>query len=109
MRRPSRAKKAGIDISPPSHKKIRLDADTAQDKPVSMSDRAAYDNHLKYLQKSYNSRKWTVTAMATVLKETAIIRRQWIMETSPPVKEVLTKFPCLVEPKLVRNCNEYQV
>lgn len=102
LRRPARAEKACIEVSPPSHKKIRLDTST-QNKPPSASDKAEYEHHLKYLQKSYTSRKWTVTSMATILKETAIQRRQWIMETSPPVKDILATFPCLMEPKLVRK------
>ena len=39
--------------------------------------------------------------MATLLKHTTVLRRKWILETNPPVKKILEKFPCLIEPKLV--------
>ena len=35
------------------------------------------------------------------MEETAALRRKWIIEECPPVKDVFDKFPCLKEPKMV--------
>ena len=39
--------------------------------------------------------------MIALLEATSTQRRLWINEESPPVSEILEKFPCFEEPKLV--------
>ena len=99
LRRPSRSQKAGIEV-PPAAKRSKHETKECAVKP-SASDEAAYDKHVKHLQKSYFSQKWSVASMISLLEETAVQRRQWIMNECPPVKSILEKFPCLKEPKIV--------
>ena len=101
LRRPARAGRAGIDVTPPT-KKMKVSAEV----PVSpsASEMAAYMQHIKYMQKSYSFDKWSISSVATLLEQTAVQRRRWIMDEYPKVKEVLDKFPCLKEPKLVSIC-----
>ena len=102
LRRPERAEKAGIEIPPA--KRRRGDEETASSSPSpSASDRAEYDKHIQHLQKTYASQKWSLANMSSLLDETATQRRRWIMEDCPSVKDVLSKFPCLKESKLVRH------
>ena len=42
--------------------------------------------HVQHLQKTYKSKKWSVANMSSLLDETALQRRQWIMEDSPVKK-----------------------
>ena len=93
LRRPGRAYKAGIVVPPSKKPKV-----TAEQ---SASDLAEYEQHISQIKKSYSSHKWSVGNLATLLELTSILCRQWINEESPTVKEVLEKFPCLSEPKLV--------
>ena len=107
LRRPSRAEKVGITLKPPA-KKIRIesDEDTApgthiKSPQTSSSDMAEYKKHVRYIQKTYTSQKWSLASLTSLLGETAIIRRKWINEEGPPVEEILHTFPCLKEPKIV--------
>ena len=43
-----------------------------------------------------------MTNMVSLLELTAFQRRLWISKDSPPVKEVIEKFSCLREPKIVK-------
>lgn len=104
LRRPARARKAGITVPPPAKKK----KDEGSIEPSgsigpSLSDLAEYDQHINHIQKCYSSQKWSVASMTQLLQETAVERRRWIREDCPSVKEVLLKFPCLTEPKLVSD------
>ena len=97
-----RAEKAGIEIPPAKRRKGNEEdpeASSSSSSP-SPSDRAEYNKHV---QKAYTSQKWSVANMSSLLDETALQRRQWIMEDSPSVKDILNKFPCLKESKLVRH------
>ena len=98
LRRPARAEKAGIQLPP--QKKAKMDSSDSAS-TSSDADVVEYDQHVKYLQKCYISQKWSLASMATLLKQTATLRRKWIFESNPPIKEILEKFPCLKEPKLV--------
>ena len=95
LRRPSRAEKAGIGLKPPT-KKIRVED---EDQPststeASSSDKAEYDKHVKFLHKTYSSQKWSMVSITSLLCETAVLRRKWIMEDGPPVQDVLDMYPC---------------
>lgn len=100
--RPARAHKAGITISPPAKKK--KDDESVEPAAPSLSDMAEYEQHINYIKKSYSSQKWSIASMSQRLQETAEERRRWIREDCPSVKEVLLKYPCLAEPKLVSSC-----
>lgn len=98
MRRPVRAEKVGITIDVPK-KKRKVEVPPAEEPTA--SDQAAYEEHCKHLQKVYNSQKWTMASMATLLEETAQQRTKWIKEEGPTVINILQRFPCLREPTLV--------
>ncbi len=100
LRRPSRAAKAGVNTPPP--KKMKTDgAHEVTVVELSASDLAEYEQHVKHLKKTYMSQKWSLTSMQGLLEQTATIRQRWIRDEIPPVRQVLEKFPCLKEPKLV--------
>jgi len=101
LRRPTRAHKAGIDVSPPVKKQKRDEA--VKPATPSASDVAEYEQHIGHMKKAYSSKKWSLANMITLLELTAGLRRQWILEECPTVREVLDKFPCLAEPKLVSS------
>lgn len=69
----------------------------------SASDVAEYEKHISHLQKTYKSKKWSLSSLQVLMEQTATLRRKWIHDHIPPVREVLEKFPCLSEPKLVSN------
>jgi hypothetical protein len=100
LRRPARAKKAGISVLPKPKTKVDSLLKPTAVQP-STSDIDEYEQHIKYIQKCYASKKWSVTSMTLLLEQTAVLRRKWIQEECPIVKEVIEKFPCLTEPKLV--------
>ena len=47
------------------------------------------------------SKKWSLASMLTVLEETAELRRTSIREENPSVSEILEKFPCLSDSRIV--------
>ena len=98
MRRPNRAQKAGI-IVPPPFKRAKIPGPTPAS--PSASDTAEYDRHVSFLQRSFMSKKWSLASMLTVLEETAELRRTWIREENPSVSEILEKFPCLSDSRIV--------
>ena len=108
LRRPSRAEKVGISVKPPA-KKSRTEHEEhthTQSTELSSSDKAEYAKHIKYIQKTYSSQKWSLASLTSLLAETAILRRKWIMEEGPPVQEVLETFTCFKEPKIVSKVIE---
>ena len=54
------------------------------------------------------SKKWSYAGILALLEETAELRRSWIREESPSVSEVLEKFPCFTDPRIVSidNCTQ---
>ena len=102
LRRPERAEKAGIEIPPAKRRRGDEEATSSSPSP-SASDRAEYDKHIQRLQKTYTLQKWSLANMSSLLDETATQHRWWIMEDCPSVKDVLSKFPCLMESKLIRH------
>lgn len=74
---------------------------------TSLSDVAEYEQHIKYINKTYSSQKWSFTSLDSLLDATSALCRKWIKEDCPTVKQVLLKFPCLQEHKLVsyQGCN----
>lgn len=99
MRRPCRAAKAGITVSCPS-KHSQDDANTI---PLDSDDPNAYERNVQFLQRSFHSKKWSVSSMTVLLSETAKQRRHWITTECPPVKAVLEKFPCLADHQVVSS------
>lgn len=95
LRRPARARRAGVIVPPPAKKK-KEEAVIAS--PLGMAE---YEQHVNHIKKSYASHKWSVASMSQLLQETSQEQRRWITEDCPRVKDVLVKFPCLIEPKLV--------
>ena len=73
----------------------------------SLSDIAEYEQHIKYIMKTYSSQKWSFSSLDSLLDATSTLRRKWIKEDCPTVKEVLLKFPCLREHKLVSSLLSY--
>ena len=104
LRRPARA-----HVVPPPAKKKKNGGSLGSSGSTapSLSDMAEYDQHVNHIKKSYTSQKWSIATMSQLLQETATERRRWIREDCPSVKEVLLKFPCLQEPKLVSNTQIY--
>ena len=87
----------------PVAKKLKLDATPISTKWLTASGKAELNLTIDYMQKSYNTDKWTVTAAVHMLEQTALYRKQWITDESPTVKEILEKFPCLKETQLVSS------
>ena len=100
LRRPTRAEKAGISVSPPVKKKFKVEPQETQDESSS-SDLAKYELHVKQIKKMYRSHKWSVSSLAKLLNLTRTQRQQWITQDCPKVAEVLEVFPCLQEHKMV--------
>ena len=89
------------DVFPPSKKfRVNCVSKSALIEPSS-SEKAIYEQHVKHLQGSYSTSKYPSTTMITLLEETAALRKKWIVEDCPTVKDVLEKFSCLKEPKMV--------
>lgn len=70
----------------------------------SASDTAEYERHVSFLQRSFHSKKWSMTSMLTLMEDTAERRWSWIRCENPSVSIVLEKFPCLTDPRMVRVC-----
>lgn len=103
LRRPERASKAGIAV-PPAPKKARVAVSEESDVELSSSasSMAEYERHVQFLQESYSSKRWSLSSMLTLLKETADKRREWIQTTGPSVEQLLETFPCFADPRIVR-------
>ena len=99
MRRPARAEKSG---KVPATKKLKLDS-TSSLNVLSASDKAELDLIIETMQKNYSSNKWTAAGAMHMLQQTERYRRQWIKEESPNVKDILAKYPCLNEAKIVNK------
>ena len=99
LRWPGRPQKAGLSVPPPPAKKQKND--TIEASPPTASDLAEYEQHVTHLIKVYTSKKWSLAYMVSLLELTAKLRRQWIKEELPSVSEVIDKFLCLDEPKIV--------
>lgn len=63
---------------------------------------AEYEHHIQFLQRSYASKKWSVSSMITLMEQTADMRREWVQRDEPSVSQLLEKFPCLADPRIVR-------
>jgi hypothetical protein len=99
LRRPSRSIKAGITLSPPTKKSKAMDNDKISS--ISSDDLNTYERNIEFIQRSFYSKKWSVSSMIVLLGETAKHRREWITSNSPAVKEVLEKFPCLADSQVM--------
>ena len=100
LRWPERSQKAGLLVPPPPAKKQKK-YDTIEASPPTASDLAEYEQHVTHLMKVYTSKKLSLAYMVSLLELTAKLCRLWIKEELPSVPEVIDKFPCLVEPKIV--------
>lgn len=47
---------------------------------LSASSMAEYERHVQFLQESYSSKRWSLSSMLTLLKETADKHREWIQD-----------------------------
>lgn len=99
MRRPARAEKKGIVVQPliPKTKKT---AEVPAIQP-SASETAEYERHIEFLKTKYQSKKWSLPSMLTLLEQTSQQRQLWIKNEKPSVKMVLEKFPCLMDSRIV--------
>lgn len=104
LRRPDRASKAGIVVPPPPQKaKTAVSTGISEySEEPSSSLVAEYERHIQFLQRSYASKKWSVSSMITLMEQTADMRREWVQKDEPSVSQVLEKFPCLADPRIVR-------
>lgn len=95
LRRPTRATKAGIIVSP-------VKKTSSEPKPKDdMSCVEELERHIAFLKRSYNSKKWSLSSMLSLMEQTAYWRREWIKNEGPSVQQVLENFPCLADPRLV--------
>ena len=101
LRRPYRAEKLGI-VVPPVPKRAKVASPHASPVAVqSDSNIAEYERHISFLQRSFQSSRWSMGSVMTVLADTAQQRRHWIQERSPSVSLILEKFPCFADPRVV--------
>jgi len=70
----------------------------------SASDKSIYEQHVKHLQKSYSTSKYFSATITTLLEETAILRKKWIVEDCLTVKDIFVKISIL---KRIQNGNNY--
>ena len=68
-----------------------------EESPTFTSSRVKYERHVTFLQRSYQSKKWSVSSVMTLIEQTSQIRRQWICDDKLSIKEVFHEFPCLVD------------
>ena len=83
---------------PPPDKKAKI---SSQPSVPSASETAEYERHIEFLQQSFESKKWSLASMLTLLDETACLRRALIRDENLSVLQILEKFPCLADPKIV--------
>ena len=104
LHRPARSVKAGVAVPPPAKRK-KYDVFVLRDTP-SCSDAVEYEQHVSFIQRSFASQKWSLASMTQVQQEMAKELRRWVAEDFLSVIEVLFKFTCLTEAKLVsfRKC-----
>ncbi len=57
-------------------------------------DDETYNRHVNFLKQSFNSSKWSLASIASLLEETSSQRRWWISNQKPSVETVLETFPC---------------
>ena len=105
LRRPARAEKVGIVVQPPLQKSKKNTEMMRDHVEPSVSDTAEYQRHIEFLQTKYNSKKWSLSSMLTLLQQTGMQRNYWIRNENPTVKMVLDKFPCLADSKVVSFFN----
>lgn len=60
-----------------------------------------YDKHVSFIQEKFQSKKWFVAGITSLMDETAIVRRQWIQKEGPSVKDMFQRFPCLTDSQIV--------
>ena len=101
LRRPDRARKAGI-VVPPARPKIPSSSEVVDEPSPSLI--AEYERHIQFLQRSYASKKWSLASMVTLMEQTAVLRRECIKKEGPSVTQLMDKFPCLADPRIVRFC-----
>ena len=104
LRRPARAEKAGVVAQPFPPKTSKQCMQTIE---PSASDKAEYERHTEFLRMKYQSKKWSIPSILTLLQQTADMRRMWIKSENPTVKTVLDKYPYLADPKIVSLCVVY--
>ena len=100
MHRPDRASKAGI-VVPPALQKVKVAASIECHDEPSASSMAEYERHIQFLQRSYATKKWSIASMLTLMDQTAELLRKWVQKDSPSVSQLLEKFPCLSDPRIV--------
>ena len=115
LHRPERARTSGVLFDNPSAKKFKLMS--SNDPTPSEID--AYEKHKAKMRELYKNKKWSSSSLSSLLNETygmypeytyiyftvllTAIRKHWIITESPSVNDILSEFPCLVEPKYVRQ------
>lgn len=62
-----------------------------------------YERHIKEVKRQYSG-KWLLSSLLSLMDITFVSRRNWIEVVVPTVKEVIEKFPCLVEPGGMFTC-----
>ena len=90
-------------IPPPIKKMKHHSADTIPP-PQCVSDVAVYEKHVLFLQRSFKSKKYSFSSLITILEETSLLWRAWIRNDLPSVKQILDRFPCFTEPRMVSLC-----
>jgi hypothetical protein len=122
LNRPERRRQLGfINETDETHqptKKIKLVDDVSA--MTTPSQEEEYQRNKLKLKQLYDSNKWSLTGMKSLMSETfggyythtvqyvftfiiciVEIRRQWICTENPTVEIILSEFPCLKEPDLV--------
>jgi hypothetical protein len=103
LNRPERRRQLGfINETDETHqptKKIKLVDDVSA--MTTPSQEEEYQRNKLKLKQLYDSNKWSLTGMKSLMSETFEIRRQWICTENPTVEIILSEFPCLKEPDLL--------
>jgi len=60
-----------------------------------------YKFNVKHLTRAWCSKKWSIAVMLEIVGDTADRRRKWIVNELPLVSDVLKKFPCFADSRVV--------
>lgn len=70
-------------------------------------DDDTFDNNIKQLQRQLAKPVKNKAAISSLMAETAVNRRKWILEERPSIREVTDKFPSLKDFDMVHIISMY--
>ena len=112
MRRKPRAHSSGMEFEPPPAKKKRVSLTNHENtaEGSSILDATSFKRHVSQLDREWGKTARNKYSITSLMKETFLNRRHWIVEDKPNIADVTKQFPALKEYDMVRNClSDYSV